>query len=142
MVTSGEVWELTAPEDHYGAHAGQMIPAVDYINALRIRRNRMQPALRELVAPFDAVVTPSRSTPAYSTKKPFRDSSRGYSVGTFDGAANACGLPALTVPNGMTKDQLPTGLQFTGSPLSESNLLSIAAAYQRETDWHHNHPPE
>lgn len=140
MVTSGEAWELTAPEDHHGAHAGQVIPAVDYINALRIRRNRMQPAIGELVKPFDAVVTPSRSTPAYSAKKPFRDSSRGYSVGTFDGAANACGLPAITIPNGLTTDKLPTGLQLTGQAFSEATLLSIAVAYQQQTDWHQNHP--
>lgn len=143
MITSGEVWELTAPEDHYGAHAGQVIPAVDYINALRIRRNRMQPAIRKLVEPFDAVVTPSRSTPAYSASKPFSQSSRGYSVGTFDGAANACGLPALSVPNGFSEEHsLPTGLQFTGSALSEATLLSIATAYQKETEWHQQHPPE
>ncbi|MBD3674001.1 MAG: amidase [Planctomycetaceae bacterium] len=142
MVTSGEAWELTAPEDHHGAYAGQVLPAVDYINALRIRRHRMQPAMSQLVSPFDAVVTPSRSTPAYSAKKPFRESSRGYSVGTFDGAANACGLPALTVPNGLTEEQLPTGVQFTGQALSEATLLSIAAAYQEQTDWHRPHPPE
>ncbi len=143
MITSGEVWELTAPEDHYGAHAGQVIPAVDYINALRIRSNRMQPAINQLVKPFDAVVAPSRSTPAYSALKPFSESSRGYSVGTFDGAANACGLPAISVPNGLSREhQLPTGLQFTGQALSEATLLSIAAAYQQQTNWHRQHPPK
>ena len=37
LVTSGDVWEMTAPEDRYGAHASMMIPAKDYINAMRIR---------------------------------------------------------------------------------------------------------
>lgn len=142
MVTSGEVWELTAPEDHYGAHAGQVIPAVDYINALRIRVNRMQPVLDELIQPFDAVVAPSRSTTSYSATEPFSRASRGFSVGTFDGGANACGLPAITVPNGVGKFNLPTGLQFTGRAFSEAKLLSIAAAYQERTQWHEEHPGE
>jgi aspartyl-tRNA(Asn)/glutamyl-tRNA(Gln) amidotransferase subunit A len=142
MVTSGEVWELTAPEDHHGAHAGQVIPAVDYINALRIRSNRMQPVLDELIEPFDAVVAPGRSTPAYSAIEPFRKSSAGFSAGTFDGGANACGLPAITVPNGVGEQNLPTGLQFTGRAFSEAKLLSIAAAYQQGTDWHRQHPAQ
>jgi len=142
MVRTGEVWELTAPEDHYGAHAGQVIPAVDYINALRIRRHRMQPVLTQLIRPFDAIVAPSRATPAYSCEKLFRESSRDYSVGKFDGAANACGLPAISVPNGLTEEQLPTGLQFTGAALSEEKLLSIASAYQSATEWHTATPPE
>lgn len=142
MVTSGEVWELTAPEDHYGAHAGQMIPAVDYINALRIRSHRMQPVLDELIAPCDAVVAPGRATPAYSASEPFRKSSRGFSVGTFDGGANACGLPAITVPNGVGENNLPTGLQFTGRAFGEAKLLSIAAAYQQRTEWHRQHPEQ
>jgi len=142
MVTSGEVWELTAPEDRNGAHAIQMIPAVDYINALRIRSNRMQPALDELIEPFDAVVAPGRSTTAYSATEPFRKHASGYSAGTFDGGANACGLPAITVPNGVGENNLPTGLQFTGRAFSEAKILSIAAAYQERTQWHEEHPAQ
>jgi aspartyl-tRNA(Asn)/glutamyl-tRNA(Gln) amidotransferase subunit A len=140
MIESGAIWELTAPEDRFGAHSGQLIPAVDYINALRIRRNVMQPRMDALVKPFDAIITPSRSTPAYHAVKPFRDTSRGYSVSDFDAAANCCGLPALTVPNGFGEDGLPSGLLFSGRAFSESRLLAIGMEFQNRTDWHRRVP--
>ena len=140
MIESREIWELTAPEDRFGAHAGQTIPAVDYINALRIRQNVMQPRMDELVKPFDAIVTPARSTLAYHGVKPFRDTSRGYYISDFDGGANCCGLPALTVPNGYGEDGLPSGLLFSGRAFSESRLLSIGMEYQQRTEWHRKMP--
>lgn len=140
MIESGDIWELTALEDRFGAHAGQMIPAVDYINALRIRQNLIQPRMDELVKPFDAVITPARSTLAYHAVKPFRDTSRGYSISDFDAAANCCGLPALTVPNGFGEDGLPSGLLFSGRAFSESRLLAIGMEFQERTEWHRKVP--
>lgn len=140
MVRSGDVWELTAPEDRWGAHAGQAIPAVDYIQALRLRQNVFQPTLDALVKPFDAVLTPGRATPAYRADRPFREDSRGYYVSDFDGGANACGLPAISIPNGFSPKGLPTGLMLTGRAWDESRILAVAAEFQRRTDWHTRRP--
>ncbi len=141
MVVSGEVWELAAPEDRWGAHAVQAIPAVDYIQALRLRQTRFQPLIDELVKPFDAIVTPARATTAYRADRPFRESSRGYYISDFDGGANACGLPAISIPNGFGADGLPTGLMFTARAFEETRMLAVAAEYQRRSEWHRQHPP-
>jgi aspartyl-tRNA(Asn)/glutamyl-tRNA(Gln) amidotransferase subunit A len=53
-----------------------------------------------------------------------------------DAAANLCGLPAVTVPNGFGQRGLPTGVQFVGRAWSEQRILSVAHAYQLRTDWH------
>jgi len=37
LITTGDIWEMTAEEDHWGIHAAMVIPAKDYINAMRIR---------------------------------------------------------------------------------------------------------
>jgi len=53
---------------------------------------------------------------------------------------NVLGLPAISVPCGFTTAGLPIGLQISGAPFAESTVLSLAQAYERETDWHTRHP--
>ena len=57
-------------------------------------------------------------------------------------AGNVVGQPALSVPNGFGPNDMPTGVQFTGRAWSEARLLTLAALYQGETDWHKKRPPE
>ena len=48
-------------------------------------------------------------------------------------AFNFAGVPALSVPTGFDADGLPRGVQLVGQPWTESTLLAVAAAYQRQT---------
>jgi Asp-tRNA(Asn)/Glu-tRNA(Gln) amidotransferase A subunit family amidase len=52
------------------------------------------------------------------------------------------GLPELALPIGFTPDGLPIGTILGGLPFAEDRLLSIAAAYQAHTTWHHRRPPD
>ncbi len=139
LVTTGDIWEMTAPEDRIGAHAVQMIPAKDYINALRIRRH-IQVALDELLAPYDALVTPTLASVAGPVDRDFASYHRRFRGTDIGGAANAAGIPAITVPNGLGEAGLPTGLQFVGRAFSENRLLNLARVYQEQTSWHSKPP--
>jgi aspartyl-tRNA(Asn)/glutamyl-tRNA(Gln) amidotransferase subunit A len=139
FVSSGDVWQMTAPEDRWGAHAAMMISAKDYINAMRIRP-KIQSALDRLFDGIDAMVTPTLATVAYPNDRSFRDYRRGHHASRIGGAGNAAGIPGISVPNGFGEDKLPTGLQLVGPAWSETMLLTIAAKYQDETDWHEKHP--
>lgn len=140
LATSGDVWEMTAEEDRWGIHAGLMIPAKDYINAMRIR-GVIQREMDALLARFDAVVTPAHDTVAPPVDRPFTEYGREFRGSSLSGAANASGIPAVFVPNGFGEAGLPTGLEFTGRAFEENRLIAIAAAYQAQTDWHLKHPP-
>ncbi len=139
LVTSGDVWEMTAPEDRIGAHAVQLIPAKDYINALRIRR-RIQIALDELLSPFDALVTPTLATVAGPVDRDFASYHRRFRGTEIGGAENAAGIPAITIPNGLGELGLPTGLKFVARAFSENRLLNLARGYQEKTRWHTEKP--
>lgn len=139
FIADGKVWELTAPEDRWGGHSGLAIPAKDYINALRIRR-KFQRELDYWMAPFDAVVSPTLMTVAGPNDRPFAEWSRGYVNSSIGAAANAAGLPGITVLNGFGQDGLPTGLQFTSRAFQEHRLLAVAQRYQQLTDWHTRMP--
>jgi aspartyl-tRNA(Asn)/glutamyl-tRNA(Gln) amidotransferase subunit A len=50
------------------------------------------------------------------------------------------GLPALSVPCGLSDAGLPVGLQLAAPRFGETALVRAGAAYQRETDWHLQEP--
>lgn len=52
------------------------------------------------------------------------------------------GLPELALPIGFTPEGLPVGTILGGQPFAEDRLLSLAAAYQSVTTWHHRRPPD
>ncbi len=140
LVQSGDVWEMAAPEDRIGAHAPQFIPAKDYINAMRIRA-KFQRAVDDVLKPYDAVITPSLSSVAGPIDSMFNDYHRRWFATPIGGAANASGLPGITIPCGFGERGLPTGLKLVGRAKDEIKLIDIARTYQDATDWHLRTPP-
>lgn len=139
LITSGDVWELTAPEDRAGGHASQFVSAKDYINAFRIR-SKIQRALDEILSQYDALVTPTLPAVAVPIDTNFGAYYAGFRGSEIGGAGNAAGIPALSIPNGFGARNLPTGLQFIGRAFEETRLLAIAQQYQSVTDWHQKTP--
>ncbi len=54
----------------------------------------------------------------------------------FTYGAGLSGTPAISLPCGLTANNLPIGVMLEGPWWSEPALLRAGAAYQRETDWH------
>jgi Asp-tRNA(Asn)/Glu-tRNA(Gln) amidotransferase A subunit family amidase len=114
--------ELTAqkksdwPNSFRGA---RFIPAVEYINANRLRTQLMRetdPILRG----YDAVIFPNFA-------------------GNILQATNLTGHPTVVVPNGFVNNR-PVTVSFVGRLYDEATLLAIAKAYQEATDFHKKHP--
>jgi aspartyl-tRNA(Asn)/glutamyl-tRNA(Gln) amidotransferase subunit A len=144
FIDGGQTAELTAPEDHYGPYARTAILATDYIRALRLRGRMAKEidALFDGTSGIDALLGPSRNTPATGIDENFRGVLHGNASDVLGAIGNGAGLPAISVPNGFTPQGLPTGLQIMGRAYAENTILTIARAYQHLTDWHLRHPPE
>ena len=141
LIESGRVKELKCPKDRHGGYGGTMIPAVDYLQAMRLRRP-MKRAVAKLFEKFDLVASPTRATVAYPADKNFEDVYPGIQSGpALIPAGNLCGLPALALPNGLGENGLPTSLAFMGPAFSERALAQVGVAYQSRTDWHLRRPP-
>jgi aspartyl-tRNA(Asn)/glutamyl-tRNA(Gln) amidotransferase subunit A len=141
LIESGGVKELSCPRDRRGGYAGTLIPAVDYLQAMRLRRP-MKRAVADLFTRFDAVVSPTRATVAYPADKNFEDVYPNVDGGPpLIATGNLCGLPAVCVPNGLGENQLPTSMTFMGPAFSERDLVALAAHYQSKTRWHLERPP-
>ena len=135
LITSGTIWEMTAPEDRISTHASMFIPAKDYINALRIRRH-IQKAVDAILSRFDALVEPTLPTVATPIDGSFAAARGRFRGSSLSGGENASGIPAITVCSGRGERDLPTGIKFVGRAFEENRLIALANLYQQATDWH------
>jgi Asp-tRNA(Asn)/Glu-tRNA(Gln) amidotransferase A subunit family amidase len=100
----------------------RFIPAVDYINANRLR-SRTILAWDEMMKKVDVIVTPTSAANLSQLV-----------------ATNLTGHPAVIVPNGFRADGQPVSLTFLGGLFEEGKVLAVASAYQRATGFHKVHP--
>jgi Asp-tRNA(Asn)/Glu-tRNA(Gln) amidotransferase A subunit family amidase len=84
----------------------------------------------------DAFVYPSWSYPPANLDKAIEE----YRGDNSQKIAPATGLPAVTVPMGVTRDTLPAGLQIVGKLDSDGMLIGMAYAYEQQT--HHRTVPQ
>jgi len=141
LIESGRVKELQCPKDRHGGYAATLLPAVDYLQAMRWR-GPMRRAVAKLFASFDVIAAPTRATVSYPIDKNFEDVYPGISGGPpLIAAGNLCGLPALAMPNGLGENGLPTSIAFLGPAFSERTLVRLGNAYQARSDWHLKPPP-
>ena len=79
--------------------------------------------LRAGVRAVDVVATPTSPTPAFRLGERTDDPLQMYLADVFTVSAPLAGLPAISVPCGLTADRLPVGLQLTGRAWDEATLL-------------------
>jgi Asp-tRNA(Asn)/Glu-tRNA(Gln) amidotransferase A subunit family amidase len=101
--------------------AGRLIPAVEYIQANRLR-TQLCMDMEDVFEQIDVYVHPSWSS-------------------TSLGITNHTGHPAVVVPNGFRQNGLPTSITFTAGLFEEGKALRVAKAFQDATDWDEQHPP-
>jgi aspartyl-tRNA(Asn)/glutamyl-tRNA(Gln) amidotransferase subunit A len=81
----------------------------------------------------DVVAMPTSPTPAFRLGERTADPLQMYLADVFTVGASLAGLPAITVPCGLTDGRLPIGLQITGRSLDETTMLRAADAYEKAT---------
>ena len=100
----------------------RFIPAVDYVNANRLRSVAIQ-KWDDLMRTVDVIVTPTGAANLSQLV-----------------ATNLTGHPAVIVPNGFRDDGTPVSLTFLGGLFEEAKMLAVARAYQEATGFHLKHP--
>ena len=88
----------------------------------------------------DVIAMPTSPTPAFALGERTEDPVQMYLSDVFTVSANLAGLPAVTVPCGFTRADLPIGLQFTGRAMDDANVLRVADVYERATSWSTRRP--
>jgi aspartyl-tRNA(Asn)/glutamyl-tRNA(Gln) amidotransferase subunit A len=104
--------------------------AETYARAEHVRRHVRADWARAL-AEVDLVATPTSPVPAFPLGARLDDPWSMYLADVFTIGPSLAGLPALSVPAGLTRERLPVGVQFVGPPLAEGRMLQTAAALTR-----------
>ncbi len=88
----------------------------------------------------DVIVTPTTPTTAFRAGEKTEDPLQMYLSDIFTISVNLAGVPAISLPCGLTSGGLPVGLQIIGNHFDEGSVLRAAYAYEQNTDWHRNKP--
>jgi Asp-tRNA(Asn)/Glu-tRNA(Gln) amidotransferase A subunit family amidase len=99
----------------------RFIPAVEYINANRIRYVLIQ-EINAILKDYDAIITPTFG-------------------GTQVLTTNLTGHPCVVLPNGFDENNRPTSFSLIGNLFEEEKILRLAMMYQEETNFEDVHPP-
>ena len=100
--------------------ASRFIPAVEYINASRVRTLLIL-EMQKLMSTIDLYVAPSWE-------------------GDNNLLTNLTGHPCVVIPNGFSKDGTPTSITIIGHLFDEGRIIAAAKLYQDATDFHLKHP--
>ncbi len=94
--------------------AGHFIPAVEFIQANRLRMRVME-QVDAALGDLDLF------------------------IGSNQAVTNRTGHPVISIPNGFSRGS-PTALHLTGKLFGEQQILLVAHAFQANTDFHLQHP--
>ncbi|MFM7121413.1 MAG: Asp-tRNA(Asn)/Glu-tRNA(Gln) amidotransferase subunit GatA [Gammaproteobacteria bacterium] len=117
--------------------------SVGYFEAYYVKAQQLRRLIQnDFLAAFesvDLILTPTAPGVAFPRNDFGDDPIAMYQQDIFTVPASLAGLPAMSLPCGF-HDGLPLGLQLIGPHFGEQTLLQAGALFQRETDWHRQHP--
>ncbi|HMS44897.1 MAG TPA: amidase family protein, partial [Alphaproteobacteria bacterium] len=96
-----------------------------YVKAQKLRALILQD-FQEAYKKVDVILTPTAPTQAFGLGEKMSDPISMYLNDVFTVPVNLAGLPAISVPVGLSSDKLPLGLQLIGKPFGETTLLQVA----------------
>jgi aspartyl-tRNA(Asn)/glutamyl-tRNA(Gln) amidotransferase subunit A len=141
---------LKTREQGFGAETkrrimlGTFALSAGYYDAYYLKAQKVRTLIRQdfqkAFEVCDALITPVAPTTAFHIGEKITNPLDMYLSDVHVVAVNLAGIPALSVPCGISNG-LPIGMQIMGPHLSEETLLRIGHMYQSQTDWHMKHPP-
>ena len=87
---------------------------------------------KEAFAKCDAILTPTSPSVAFRIGEKSDDPLAMYLNDIYTVSANLAGVPAISVPCGLSSEGLPIGLQLVGNFWSEGLLLNLTSRYETE----------
>jgi aspartyl-tRNA(Asn)/glutamyl-tRNA(Gln) amidotransferase subunit A len=137
-----ELYEATRAEG-FGAEVrrrvmiGAYVLSAGYYDAYYLRAQKVRALIKRdfdeaFAAGVDAVLTPATPSAAFALGEVGGDDPvQMYLNDVFTVTVNLAGLPAVSVPAGLSAQGLPLGLQLIGRPFEEGALLNDALAIER-----------
>jgi len=109
-----------------------------YLKAQKVRqliKNDFDKAFKNV----DAILTPSTPSSAFKMGEKSDDPVSMYLNDIFTVPVNLSGLPAISVPAGYDKNNLPLGLQLIGKAFDEQTILNLSLAIEKRANFKKNY---
>ena len=88
----------------------------------------------------DVILSPVAPTPAFKIGENVDDPLTMYLSDIFTLSANLAGIPAMSVPCGLSGQGLPIGLQIMAKHFNEATLFKVAHNFEQATEFHKHKP--
>src|SRR6185437_8921916 len=144
--TLDDMYELTRAAG-FGAEVkrrvliGTYVLSAGYYDAYYLKAQKVRNLIaRDYVAAFegvDCILTPTAPSAAFAIGENTDDPIAMYLNDVFTVPANLAGLPALSVPAGLSADRLPLGLQIIGGAFNEELVLRVGDVLERAAGFSH-----
>ena len=135
--------DLYHPSVRERLEGGAKVTMPAYVQARR-ELDHLRRAVREVFTGADLLITPTTPVPPATIAEsgnvavppPGASAFSLRNTSPFD----VYGLPTISIPCGFTSSGLPIGIQISGPPFGESQVLALAHAFEQATDWHTRRP--
>ena len=141
-----EMYELTRAAG-FGAEVrrriliGTYVLSAGYYDAYYLKAQRVRTLItRDFVTAFeqvDCILTPTAPTTAFAIGENTEDPVAMYLNDLFTVPPSLAGLPAISVPAGLSDDWLPIGLQIIGRAFDEETVLRVAGVLESAAQFRH-----
>ena len=101
-----------------------------YLKAQKVR-SMISQDFKKAFSKVDAIYGPSTPSTAFKIGDKNKDPLEMYLNDVFTVPVNLAGLPAISVPVGLDKENLPIGMQLIGNSFDEESILSIASCIEK-----------
>jgi aspartyl-tRNA(Asn)/glutamyl-tRNA(Gln) amidotransferase subunit A len=110
-----------------------------YLKAQQVRR-LIADGFQRAFGQCDVIMGPTAPSAAFKLAAKTDDPVQMYLNDIFTVAGNLTGAPAISIPCGFDRNELPIGLQIQGNHVAEALILNAAHRFQQATDWHKREP--
>jgi aspartyl-tRNA(Asn)/glutamyl-tRNA(Gln) amidotransferase subunit A len=102
-------------------------------------RTLIKKEFQELFSKYDVILTPTSPIAAFDIGSKVKNPLEMYMADILTVPINIAGVPAISIPCGKNKEEMPIGLQLIGNYFSEETLYRAAYTYEQNTDWRNNY---
>ncbi|MBX7145917.1 MAG: Asp-tRNA(Asn)/Glu-tRNA(Gln) amidotransferase subunit GatA [Alphaproteobacteria bacterium] len=118
---------------------GTYVLSAGYYDAYYLKAQKVRNLIRQdfvnVFKEVDALLTPTTPTPAFGIGEKMVDPIAMYLNDIFTVPVNLAGLPALSIPAGLSNDGLPLGLQIISRSFDEEMMFRLGYVLEREANF-------
>ncbi len=90
----------------------------------------------------DVILTPTSPTVAFDIGSKINNPLEMYLADIYTVSVNIAGLPGISIPCGVDKDNMPIGLQLIGNKFKEDIILNAAYTLEQKIKFRDNYKPQ